>query len=345
MLSSLGAGTAIAVAAPGVLAAAVGDRKRLGVCTYSYGIHWRAARSGGKGPFTDTLTFIDYCHQLGAGGVQIALGSKEADYARHVRAKSEKFEMYYEGQLTLPRDESDLERFAAELRLNKEAGATVVRAAALSGRRYETFASAAAFRAFAEQSWRSVARAEPVLKKHRIQLALENHKDWRVEEFVSRLKALSSEWVGVNVDTGNNIALLEEPHAVVEALAPFAFTSHLKDMAVAPAEDGFLLSEVPLGDGVLDVPRMVRVLENANPRIQFNLEMITRDPLRVPCLRDKYWATMEDAPARELAMILRLVREKRFGKVLPQISGLDASQQLALEDDHVRRSFAWWQAN
>src|SRR5207253_5553332 len=127
----------------------------------------------------------------------------------------------------------------------------------------------------------------------------ENHKDWRAPELLDILKRLSSQWVGVCVDTGNNIALLEEPTAVVEALAPHAISSHLKDMAVQEYEEGFLLSEVPLGEGFLDLKRMVAVLQKANPTIQFNLEMITRDPLKIPCLTSKYWATMENATAAQ----------------------------------------------
>ena len=51
--------------------------------------------------------------------------------------------MYLEGIVALPRDEADLDRFEAEIRTAKRAGATVVRTVMLSGRRYETFDSAA----------------------------------------------------------------------------------------------------------------------------------------------------------------------------------------------------------
>ena len=62
-------------------------------------------------------------------------------------------------------------------------------------------------------------------------LAIENHKDWRVDELVDILRRLKSGHVGVCVDFGNSIALLEDPMEVVEAMAPFAFTTHVKDMA------------------------------------------------------------------------------------------------------------------
>src|SRR5205085_8990650 len=123
--------------------------------------------------------------------------------------------------------------------------------------------------------------AEPIVAKHHVRMAIENHKDFRVPELLDVLKRLGSERVGVCLDTGNSIALLEDPLAVVEALAPVAVTSHFKDMAVEDAADGFRLAEVPLGDGYLDLAKMVAVLRRANLAIRFNLEMITRDPLSV----------------------------------------------------------------
>src|SRR6266496_1711372 len=332
MLGAL-AGAMPLLAAPALFGADNPRGKKLGVCTYSYNIQWKAARDGHPTVrFKDSLEFLDYCHQLGAGGVQIGVGSRDADYAKKLRAKAEAHEMYFEGQANLPQQASDVDRFDAEIHAAREAGAGVVRTAMLGGRRYETFDSAEAFRQFAEKSWQSITLAEPILKKHRVRLAIENHKDRRVPELLDLLKRISSEYVGVCVDVGNNIALLEEPMAVVEALAPFAFSTHLKDMAVQEHELGFLLSEVPLGEGFLDLKKMVAVLQTANPTLQFSLEMITRDPLKIPCLTKKYWATMEAVPSAQLAGALAMVRKNAATKPLPHTNGLDTDRQLALED-------------
>src|SRR5262245_51489057 len=98
MLAALAAASPIASAVPSVLGVTPGptaDSKapgtdtnassskraqslRLGVCAYSYNIHWKAARDGSSTVrFTDTIEFLDYCHQLGASGVQVSVGSKE----------------------------------------------------------------------------------------------------------------------------------------------------------------------------------------------------------------------------------------------------------------------------
>ena len=85
-------------------------------------------------------------------------------------------------ELALLLDHSVLKPEATERDIR--AGADVVRTVASGGRRYETFDSAAAFQQFVEKSWRSLTLAEPILKKHRIRLAVENHKDWRVPELL-----------------------------------------------------------------------------------------------------------------------------------------------------------------
>jgi sugar phosphate isomerase/epimerase len=335
---------AVTAAAPfaSVMSPALGagtpGRKRLGVCAYSYNFHWRAAREKNpKARFKDAVEFADYCHELGAGGVQVAV---DAGHAAAMRARIESHGMYFEGVVNLPRDTDDLDRFETDVRASREAGAAIVRTACLGGRRYETFESADAFEKFAAQSWKSLTLAEPVVRKHGVKLAVENHKDWRVPELLDLLRRLSSEHVGVCVDTGNSIALLENPLEVVEALAPFAFSTHLKDMAVQNVADGFLLSEVPLGRGFLDLKKFVALLEKSNPRVQYNLEMITRDPLRIPCLADRYWATMKAVPARDLAAALNLVREKAATNPLPRTTGLGPDQQLELEDKNVRDCIA-----
>ncbi|MDB6074710.1 MAG: hypothetical protein JWO89_2350, partial [Verrucomicrobiaceae bacterium] len=207
--------------------------------------------------------------------------------------------------------------------------------------RYEGFKSLAEFKEFRARGLKTLQVIEPVLSKHRLRLALENHKDQTVAELVELLRQVSSEWIGVCVDTGNNIALLEEPHAVVEALAPFAASVHLKDMAVQPYADGFLLSEVPLGTGFLDMPRIIATLRKANPGIGFNLEMGTRDPLRVPCLTQGYWIPFAERPAVELAKALAQVRDHPARQPPPSVSGKPVAQVLAEEEENNRISLAW----
>ncbi|HWG43957.1 MAG TPA: sugar phosphate isomerase/epimerase family protein [Gemmataceae bacterium] len=314
-------------------------RKRLGVVQYSYALRLAADRAAGKTGFNDPLAFVEHCRELGAGGVQTAIGLRDKDYLAKLRKKVEDNGMDLEGTIRLPKDRMDLDRFTAETRAARDAGAKVLRTVLMGGRRYEQFTSIEDFRAAADRAEKSVKLAEPVVAKHDMLLAIENHKDYRTGELLALLKRLDSRNVGVCVDTGNSIALLEDPLEVVRQLAPRAFTVHLKDMAVAEYEDGFLLAEVPLGEGFLDLPKMVRLLREARPDIRFNLEMITRDPLRVPCLSDKYWATAANVSGRTLARTLALVRKHK--QALPHISGRSQKEQLAMEEENVRKSLVY----
>jgi hypothetical protein len=119
-----------------------------------------------------------------------------------------------------------------------------------------------------------------------------------------------------------------------------ALTTHFKDMDVELQRDGFGLSEVPLGRGFLDLKRMVQVLRAARPSIRFNLEMITRNPLSIPCLTDDYWATFAKVPGRDLAQALRRARERGDARLesLAQVSKLPKDEQLRIEEANVRES-------
>jgi sugar phosphate isomerase/epimerase len=332
--------SAVAASVPALLGppAATGETpaaRRMGVVLYSLGLR-RAAEP--RGPLQEPLGFLDYCRSLGAGGVQVPLGVRDRAYATRLRRRLDESGMYLEGIIRLPDDEADVGRFDAEVHSARDCGAAVLRTALLNGRRYETFRRAQDFTEFRRQSRRRLALARPVVERHRVPLGIENHKDHRAEELAELVRGTHSPQVGVCLDTGNNVALLEQPLQTAEVLAPLAVTTHIKDMGVEEHADGFLLAEVPLGEGFVDLPRLVGLLRRARPDIHLNLEMITRDPLRVPCLAPGYWVTLEGVSGRRLAKMLALVRARAPRGRLPRVSELSPEQRVAREAENVRRS-------
>lgn len=316
---------------------------RLGIVAYSFHLRLSADRAGSASAnINDPLAFLEYCHGLGAGGIQFDFGVKEKSYTAKLRQQAETYGMYLEGSIRLPHSKSDIDRFAAEVRTAKEAGVQVLRTVMMSGRRYEIFDSADAFRRAADQAGQSLVWAEPIVAREGMRLAIENHKDFRAEELVGILRKLDSRHIGVCVDFGNSIALLEDPMQVVETLAPFAFTTHVKDMAVEEYDRGFLLSEVSLGEGFLDLSKMIDTLLRHHPDIRFNLEMITRDPLQVPCLDTKYWASSQGLSGKYLAQTLSLVRRHKPQQPLPHIRGLSKDRQLTQEEKNVKKCLSYW---
>lgn len=316
--------------AAGVAAAAdAAPRSSMGVATTSFMTGWRPR---------DMFAFLERCAALGAGGVQTALSATDADSLRRLRQRIESAGMYLEVMASLPQD--DAAAFARTAAAAGQAGARCLRAACLGGRRYESFATLEDWRAFVRQAKAAVRSAVQVCEQRRLPLALENHKDWTTEELLALLREYSSEYLGVCLDTGNNIALLDDPMEVVLALAPYAVSTHVKDMGVAPDRNGFLLSEVVLGEGALELRAMLNAIRARRPETRFTLEMITRNPLAVPCLTDAYWATFPDRNGRCLARTLRWVAERQSAS-LPRLDGLDAESVRLLEERNVARCLAY----
>jgi len=246
-----------------------------------------------------------------------------------------------EGLLSPPRDAGDTPRFERAVRATRQAGAQTARIVVMPGRRYEEFRSLHAFREAERQARAMLERAEPVAARNRLHLAVENHKDQRIEERLALFQHLDSEWIGACVDTGNNLALGEDPLEAVRALAPWAFTVHLKDQAVEPCEDGFLLADIALGQGLLNLPAMVRALRKARPGVGFNLELITRDPLRVPIRSEAFWTTMPEARTEGERRTLERVRAGAAPQPLPRPSIRPEPEQLDMERDMVLHSLRY----
>ena len=287
---------------------------------------------------------IEHCHNLGLGGVQWNPPSTGRQEIKAFRQRLENYNMHLVCDPRLPRQKSDLDAFETEVSAYREAGAAAFHAA-LTGRRYEDFDSLEPFREMFEGIKKSVELAEPVLRKYKIRLGIENHKGYRSAEQAEWLKRLGSEWVGVCLDFGNNLSLCEDPMETARTLAPYTCYAHIKDMAVEEYEDGFLLSEVPFGEGIVDLKQIVRMLREKDPNIIFDLEMITRDPLKVPVFTKKYWATFDDGysplPGRDLASTLKLVRMNPPRFPMPRTAGMTPEEQMKYEDSINRKCIAF----
>ena len=272
---------------------------------------------------------------VGAAGAHGGMTQIDMEWAKRTRQMKEDLGMYVEVQTFLPREDPAV--FEHAVKVAKEAGATSLRVVCLLGRRYEMFDTLDGWKQAIVGFHKQIAAAIPIVEKYKMPLGIENHKDWRVDEQVALLRQYDSEYLGVSLDTGNNLTVLDDPMEVVEKLAPFTFSVHLKDMAALESERGYLLSEVPLGEGMLDIKGMVAAVRRARPDVYFSLEMITRDPLEVPCLDEKYWATFDDVNGVHLARLLRLIRAHKPAS-LPRISGLTPEERYALELEFVDRS-------
>jgi 3-oxoisoapionate decarboxylase len=105
----------------------------------------------------------------------------------------------------------------------------------------------------------------PAAQDHGMVLALENHIDLMADEIVELATTLDSPWLGICLDTGNNLRLHEDPLVVAEKLAPFARATHIKDLWVRPGDpkDFAFWPSVPLGKGLVDIAQVLGFLRKA----------------------------------------------------------------------------------
>lgn len=302
---------------------------------------------GGEGPGFGNrnraggFDILEHCRSLGLGVVRLNVPAGGPDAVKAVRAKLDKYGMRCFVDIAPPRTDAAVPAYDAQIAAAREMGALMTHAS-FTQRRYEEFDSYEAFKASFDAHKKSVERAVPILTKYKMKLAIENHKGWRAAEHAAWVKQVGSEYVGVAYDFGNNLALCEDPAETYRLLAPLTFYVSWKDMAVAPYDDGFLLSEMALGEGMLDVLGMSKGLQERDPNMIFALEMITRPPLKIPVFTKQYWATFDKdspLPGKDVGRLLEMARTSKHK--LTTTEGLSPAEALKLEDDLVNRSIAW----
>ncbi len=103
-------------------------------------------------------------------------------------------------------------------------------------------------------------------EEHGVVMAMENHLDLTTEQMLEVMTSIDSPWLGVCLDTANNLRLFEDPVAVAAALAPFTRATHIKDIISyrGNPKTPYFWPSVALGEGAVDIPEVLRLLRQAN---------------------------------------------------------------------------------
>jgi len=117
-------------------------------------------------------------------------------------------------------------------------------------------------------SIRMLTEAVEVARDNGVTLALENHIDFTSAELLRIVEGVDSEYLKVNFDTGNALRLFEDPVEAARRLAPYTIATHTKDIMAhgkggTPLERFTWWPSCPVGAGLVDVPALVRVLDEA----------------------------------------------------------------------------------
>lgn len=336
----LGAAALASAAATAAPAASPRVLKNMGSATPGLGARRRSAKEAGR-----EFDIIEYCREKSLGAPHTYLREFDPEALQTMFDKINRYDMRMTVAVRTPRTDDDLPEYEKTVKtLSEMDGRIRCIHDPFSGRRYEQFKTAAEFHEFDAMCKTAVQRAEPILRRYKMPLAIENHKGWRSEELAEWVRSTGSEYVGVCLDMVNNVSLIETPMQTIETLAPYTLFVSFKDIGVDFYDEGILLSEVAFGDGHIDLPAFVEKMQQKDPDMIFQLEMITRDPLKVPIFTEEYWRVYDEdspVPPRDLAMLVDWIREHPPKHPLPRVSGLTPQERLALEDELNDRSIAY----
>lgn len=130
--------------------------------------------------------------------------------------------------------------------------------------------------------------ATKIAESYGVRLAAENHIDFTADEMLEMIEAVDSPNFGINFDTGNFLRLLDDPIAGMEKLAPYVFSTHIKDLVMHPTAkptDWYFFCGVPVGFGLVDNDKLAEILSKHNYQGFLAVEIDAPAP---------QWLNMED---------------------------------------------------
>ncbi|WP_398494330.1 sugar phosphate isomerase/epimerase family protein [Variovorax sp.] len=213
-------------------------------------------------------SFVEQAHQLGAQGVSIESCFLPEPSLAEIDALREQLDQLelecvwawgHPGGLgsgRAPEQLADLNRHAA---LAARAGARVMRICC-GGRRTRIPDWAEHKSLLLPLLREAVAHS----REHQVVLAIENHIDLLADELVDLVETIDSPWLGVCLDTANNLRMLEDPGVAIDKLAPYTRATHVKDVTARggdPRTFAFWPS-VPVGQGLIDMRRAFDALRH-----------------------------------------------------------------------------------
>ena len=169
-----------------------------------------------------------------------------------------------------------------------------------------------------------------------IKLAVENHGgDLQAREMKMMIEAIGTDIMGVCLDSGNPVWMLEDPHMTLETLIPYAETSHVRDSAVWKVPEGIAVRWVNMGDGNVDIDGWIRKFIQAKPGMPIIFENLVSANPRIHRIYDpKFWDNWRRMPAWELSRFLAVAEIGTPKPATPRPEGKTAGQQ-RIEDLEV----------
>jgi 3-oxoisoapionate decarboxylase len=278
---------------------------RLGLSVYGTMFSMGMFQASGR-PQIRPMELIDEALALGLEGVEIPIELLEHEDAIAVARYARERDMFI-GLETIGFDPVHLsEALELAARMGVPTLRTIVMGAKFGGDRRPL---AGRWKSFLEDILHGLKEAIKVAERVDVNLAVENHQDLASEELLWLCKTIGSEKFGIILDTGNTLATAEEPIHFARRVAPYLKHVHLKDYKIYLSTEGLRLVRCPLGQGVVDFPRLFSIFSEACPDITMTVEIGALEARHVRMLADDYWPEYPSRSAAQLAQVVRFILE------------------------------------
>jgi 3-oxoisoapionate decarboxylase len=145
----------------------------------------------------------------------------------------------------------------------------------------------------------------PYLLDQGFKLDLKTHEEITSDECVQLVETVGPDVMGIGLDSVNVVVRLEDPLAAARRVAPYASRIFLSDCDLFFTDEGVVRKLRPLGDGIIDWPGTLSILDAAGAKAKATIEL-HRGQFGMPIF-DAAWIESEpSARVEELAEIIRL---------------------------------------
>jgi 3-oxoisoapionate decarboxylase len=278
-----------------------------------FGVDLFSIRSSGW----DAFQYLDYCAKWKANVVHFSeirfLGSLDDDHVKKVGEYAKKLGIELEIGMTSVCPSSS--RFKPEEGTAEVQVERMIRAANLAGsglvRAYlGTMADRKAdigIEGHIENTAKVLRSVRSKAMDANVKIAIENHAgDMQGRELKMLIEESGKDFVGACLDSGNPLWTIEDPHVTLEALAPYALTSHVRDSLVWRTKKGATVRWVRTGEGNVDIDSWIRKLAAARPGLAITQEVIVTGPREFNFMEPDFWKGYENVRAAEFSRFLAI---------------------------------------
>ena len=172
-------------------------------------------------------------------------------------------------------------------------------------------------------------------------LAIENHQDFGSQELLELAGEAGSN-VGICLDTGNALAVGEEPLAFARRVAHRVLHVHLKDYRAQWTDEGYRLIRCAIAEGNVPFSEIARILGEDHKEMTASIEIGALEARHIRLFRSEWWQGYPPRSAAELGPCLAAARTRYLAETIdsrtPWESGASGTEVVDYEMDQLHKS-------